>query len=94
MPELKVADAHGFMLQGKLNNAMSTKGKSQSYEAKNGPGSLGKDFQKMINKKGNISKIETASEHRRRHHLPDHEMGVFAVKGRLVIKSKSTPSPA
>ena len=52
MPELKVADAHGFMLQGKLNNAMSTRGKSQSYEAKNGAGSLGKDFQADFEKTG------------------------------------------
>ena len=52
MPELKVADAHGFMLQGKLNNAMSTRGKSQSYEAKNGAGSLGVDFQADFEKTG------------------------------------------
>jgi len=52
MPELKVADAHGFMLQGKLNNAMSTRGKSQSYEAKNGAGSLGRDFQADFEKTG------------------------------------------
>jgi hypothetical protein len=45
MPDLKVANAHAFMLKGTLNNAMSTKGKSQSYEAKNGAGSLGRDFQ-------------------------------------------------
>lgn len=52
MPELKVADAHGFMLKGTLNNAMSTRGKSQSYEAKNGAGSLGRDFQADFEKTG------------------------------------------
>ena len=52
MPDLKVANAHAFMLKGKLNNAMSTKGKSQSYEAKNGAGSLGVDFQADFEKTG------------------------------------------
>ena len=52
MPQLKVADAHGFMLKGKLNNAMSTLGKSASYEKANGAGSLGKDFQADFEKTG------------------------------------------
>lgn len=52
MPQLKVADAHGFMLKGKLNNAMSTPGKSASYEKTNGVGSLGKDFQADFEKTG------------------------------------------
>lgn len=52
MPQLKVADAHGFMLKGKLNNAMSTPGKSASYEKANGAGSLGKDFQSEFEKTG------------------------------------------
>ena len=52
MPELKVADAHAFMLRGKLNNAMSTPGKSKAYEVANGAGSLGKDFQTDFEKTG------------------------------------------
>jgi hypothetical protein len=52
MPELKVADAHGMMLKGSLNNAMSTPGKSKAYEAKNGAGSLGVDFQADFEKTG------------------------------------------
>jgi hypothetical protein len=52
MPDLKVANAHAFMLKGKLNNAMSTRGKSQSYEAKNGAGSLGRDFQSDFEQTG------------------------------------------
>jgi len=52
MPELKVADAHAMMLKGKLNNAMSTPGKSASYESANGAGSLGRDFQADFEKTG------------------------------------------
>jgi TP901 family phage tail tape measure protein len=52
MPELKVADAHAMMLKGKLNNAMSTRGKSASYESENGAGSLGRDFQADFEKTG------------------------------------------
>jgi hypothetical protein len=52
MPQLKVADAHAFMLRGKLNNAMSTPGKSKAYEVANGAGSLGKDFQTDFEKTG------------------------------------------
>ena len=52
MPELKIADAHAMMLKGKLNNAMSTPGKSASYERTNGAGSLGRDFQADFEKTG------------------------------------------
>ena len=52
MPELKVANAHAFMLKGQLNNAMSTRGKSQAYEARHGAGSLGRDFQSDFEQTG------------------------------------------